>query len=410
MAWDDDVNAVWRQVGSQVGAEFEFRELTTESNGRIQGEKLIGTLVKKSAQSNITLEYRARKVYSWSDAPDDIGTTTKMQAHAGTQGFFSFRVRRPGLRVRRSTEIGRKRYLVKSSDQDVMREVLEDEEVRQLIPAALGRGDLVLAMGILRFTEDSHDNIRAFPFPVVEWKRPISDPQRLKALFQLFEAVLDRLPQAPPSDPALTSGEEAADPFATKARRRWALRSTYYFEGRVIDLDAEGGRLVIQKLDSFIRSDWSTLVPRKWLFFVPDPRLSRSWQDPGETHEEWDEPDYEDIADALNLGGFRLSSVRVKRFPVFGGVESVRWNNKTGIEPEVERFSKRVADALSENSQLEEAVKEADIDLRIKCLGIWVVFAPFTATLNRPVRECFQIIAEALLGLPISANEQDAQA
>ena len=401
MAWVREVNAVWRQVGREVRAEFKFSETTTPRYGQI----LIGTLVKKSAQSNITLEYRAGTLYSWSDAsPDVVSTTTEMNAHVGTAPSLSFSILRPRLWSRGSMEIGGERYLVKSSDKDTVKELLEDNEIRQLILETLGHGKLVLENQTLVFTEDSNDRIWSFPFPTVEWKRPISDPQRLKALLRLFEAVLDRLPQAPPLDYTPISGEREDDPLATKARRRLAGRSTYYSEGRVIDLDLEGARLVFQKLDPFVRSDWTMSAPRASLCFIPDPRLWRSWSGPGETH--LDEMDFENFAEMLNLGAFRLYSVRVKRFRLIGAVESVRWDYSTGIESEVERFSKRLADALKESSRLREALKQANIDVSIECPGIWVVFAP----LKRPVLDCFQIIAEVLLGMPISRDEQDAPA
>ncbi len=38
MAWQDDVNATWRNVGREVGAEFEFNERYLVPSTRWKGE------------------------------------------------------------------------------------------------------------------------------------------------------------------------------------------------------------------------------------------------------------------------------------------------------------------------------------------------------------------------------------
>ena len=196
--------------------------------------------------------------------------------------------------------------------------------------------------------------------------------------------------------------------LATKMRRRWALDSCYYCQGRVIDLDAEGSRLILRDLDPFFRRDWSIDGPGKRLFFVPDPRLSRYRSDLEEN--DADEPVSEDFAYALEYDKYFLYSKRVKRFPVFGSVKSVRWNYWTDMGGPVEWLLKRVADDLKESSLLETAIKEANIDLRIMFPGIWVIFSPRTATLKSTVRECLQTVAEVLLEIPIPPDDQDALA
>jgi len=74
------------------------------------------------------------------------------------------------------------------------------------------------------------------------------------------------------------------------------------------------------------------------------------------------------------------------------------------VEPEVFRFGKRVEDVLNDSSNLEEAIKEANIDLELEIVDddeSWVVSVYGEEPLTRPVRDCYQIIAELLLAMPI---------
>ena len=60
MAWQDDVNATWRDAGREVVAKFEFIELYGVPSTRWKGEFAHiceGKLVKKPPEWIVTLEY-----------------------------------------------------------------------------------------------------------------------------------------------------------------------------------------------------------------------------------------------------------------------------------------------------------------------------------------------------------------
>ena len=175
MAWLDNVNAVWRQVGREIGAEFEVREYNM--SGR--HNTLRAALVRKTERLTITLEYRAECKFGYDDN-DYYQTTTTMKGH------LVDKVQGEG-------------YTLKTNNADEVNAFLREEKeetIQKLMQEALGRSSLSLGANCLSFREGSED--RAPPgawalFFGTNWMIPISDPWRLKSLFSLFEAILRRM-------------------------------------------------------------------------------------------------------------------------------------------------------------------------------------------------------------------------
>jgi hypothetical protein len=195
VAWYDDVNAVWRQVGSEVGAEFEFHD---------RDQAFEAALVRRTGRWTIALEYRAEVDASPALAGLDFhyGTTTRMKALANTATTFEFKITRA---------LGQN-YDVETNDGDKYNALIDNEEITELLSEVLrtlGRSSLVLYQSQLSFEEGSSDKAQGSLMVIPgerNWMLPISDPSRLKALFRLFEAVLESLEQPEVQNP-LTLGK-----------------------------------------------------------------------------------------------------------------------------------------------------------------------------------------------------------
>ena len=193
MPWLDEVNAVWRQVGREVGAAFELREYDPGASDIAFG----AALVRRTERWDIALQYRAECEYAHSDAGDDFKTTTMMKAVAKTETAFRFNIGRDVWPDDWSIKIDGRRYGVEGNNKNKIRVLLDDQMIRSLIPTALGSSSLDLRRSQLSFSEKSENQVPG-AWKKVEsynWMLPIRDPGRLKALFRLFEAVLDRLEQ-----------------------------------------------------------------------------------------------------------------------------------------------------------------------------------------------------------------------
>ena len=368
-SWVPKVNAIWRQVGNAVGAEFKYHEHTTERNGRTQSETHIGNLVKKTALSTITLEYDAHRTYSWADA--------------GTDPSLSFSLRRPGLWSgllwsRRSMEIGGTPYAVSGDDREVVRAVFDDKEVGRLLPV-VGGGELVLTKtGRLNFVEVSREGIRSLWFG---WPHPISDPQRLKALFQLFEAVIERRFHAPSLRLAAAQAKEERRSQA--AQRREEARSglqeiteSTYTELLSLGVDA-------RVLD---RKPLPGEAPRGWIEIADSPIR---W-----AQVTWDGEEFSDIY-------FWVLDSRIgTHFPVvFVSIsKSLRWKADEFLGDA--KFSSPIADRLMETTETVAPGLYVRSNLTHGC---WMI--GIDETLDRRVWNSCEAIANALLTMPMPSEK-----
>ena len=82
-----DVNAIWRQVGREVGAEFEF-------HAQPDGRAFEATLVRRSERWTVTLRYRVEDQSGFGGVT--YRTTTLMEAVANIGGAIRFKIG-PGL-------------------------------------------------------------------------------------------------------------------------------------------------------------------------------------------------------------------------------------------------------------------------------------------------------------------------
>ena len=137
MAWQDDVNATWRNVGRKVGADFQFNKRngvpSILNKGKI-ADGYEGKLVRRSEEWTVTLEYIAEHTPEY----DELGkfyTTTTMKA-------------RPNKK--------------KAKEWEIFREVSKDKAPRGLLDTSLHT-----------LLVDPNDN----------WRLPIKDYATLVTLF-----------------------------------------------------------------------------------------------------------------------------------------------------------------------------------------------------------------------------------
>lgn len=401
MPWIGEVNAVWRQVGREVGAEFGFRVPGTDHSA------FGAALVRKTGKWTITLEYGAERTYVYEDY--DSKTKTLMKAAANTEATFQFEIAF-GLWGRNgSIEIEGRPYDIKSNITNKVRELLANERIRELIPEALGRSSLGLDESQLSLAERSGEKAPD------NWMLPIRDPSRLRALFRLFEAVLnqlDQLPQLSALEHEKAQQLSARERKKTQRSEHWLLQQhrkqrlrarnkdctalrKLGIDARVLELDP----LTPQPtgIEDGLKADgWIEIAegPIRWVepglghCHVPDSRLG---------------PDFE-------FPYTEVYSERQKRFPVFGRVESVQWYDGSGgaAGPRDADFSELVAGFLSQNTTATGALMLAGVDLSVFLdpdRGTWIVHQTGWYRWTRPLWDCCQAIAKALLAMPIPTEE-----
>ena len=320
MPWLDEVNAVWRQVGREVGAAFELREYDPGASDIAFG----AALVRRTERWDIALQYRAECEYAHSDAGDDFKTTTMMKAVAKTETAFRFNIGRDVWPDDWSIKIDGRRYGVEGNNKNKIRVLLDDQMIRSLIPTALGSSSLELRRSQLSFSEKSENQVPG-AWKKVEsynWMLPIRDPGRLKALFRLFEAVLDRLEQLEVQEVAEIMTAQVLD--SLKARGVEAS-----LEGRHIVLAGQE----VQKIQPTDLLD-DARCPAKYL--LSD---ARQGQDNGPYH-----------SLVLSIEG------RAKRRGFHWRRRMFEWEGRTS---QGNRMERSLVEAIEKDTSLEEALLES---------------------------------------------------
>ncbi len=166
MAWYDEVNATWKQVGLEVGAEFQFQRSHGVPSIRRKGKRAHiyeGKLVRRTEEWTLTLEYKAVAEIEYDDF-NEFHTTTTMKAGANTENAHTW---------------------IGSRGERVFLKEVSKEEAPRLLRALMGPN----------------------------WMLPIKDHDELVALFRSSEDTLAEL----------ENREESSGPETERAERRREL-------------------------------------------------------------------------------------------------------------------------------------------------------------------------------------------
>jgi len=220
----EEQEQAWRQLASEIGGELITRR---ERGRRFLGQHLQLAVVAKAGTSPIALDLRVE--YGGEYAPNSL--VTRIRAPYVARDAFSFSVKRirarlsdgavlrgiaklAGRRKVDAEDLGFDRdFLITANDTDKVRALLADSRVRGLIQSQpsvdisaarptwrlfKGRGSQRLS--ILRFEEEG----------------VITDVQRLKSLFELFQETLNQLSQI-----GSAFAEEPTPQTLSACRRDW---------------------------------------------------------------------------------------------------------------------------------------------------------------------------------------------
>jgi hypothetical protein len=219
----EEQEQAWKQLATEVGGELITRR---ERGRRILGRHLQLAVVAKAGTSPIALDLRVE--YGGEYAPNPL--LTRIRAPYVARDAFSFSVKRVRARLsdgavlhgmarlagRHKVEprdLGLERdFLITANDTSQVRALLADSRICALLQAQPSI-DISSARPGWRLFKRSGQSLSVLRF---EEEGVITDVQRLKSLFELFEDTLSRLCQI-----GSASDEEPTPATLSAHRRDW---------------------------------------------------------------------------------------------------------------------------------------------------------------------------------------------
>jgi len=218
----EEQEAAWKQLATEVGGELVARR---ERGRRFLGRHLQLAVIAKAGTSPIALDLKmeagADTVPSW--------LVTRIRAPYVARDTFSFSVKRLRARLsdgallhgmaklsgRRKVEAGDlgfdRDFLITANDTDKVRALLADPKIRDLIQSQPSLDISAARPGWRLFKRGGSQRLSVLRF---EEEGVITDAERLKSLFELFQETLNQLCQIG------SASQEEPNPGTLSAYRR----------------------------------------------------------------------------------------------------------------------------------------------------------------------------------------------